>query len=97
MNTLDNISSDDIDFLLTECHKEIGKIKGELGVLLIKQDMLRRKKKQWEEEKDVLECLKSGMDFQEFLVKIPPKTMKTLNTHYTKAMDRYNEMFPEKK
>lgn len=91
---ISDLTVDEINLLISECDGEIDKIKRELGYLLIKQDMLRRKKHQWQEEKDYLEILKNGVDFNEFLVAVPNKTMKTIKGHYDKVMKRYNKMFP---
>lgn len=60
----------DIETLLQEYETEIIEHKSRLISLMIEKDSIRRKICDLEQEKDILELVKSGVDFKEHLVNI---------------------------
>lgn len=60
----------DIETLLHEYEIEIIEHKSRLISLMIEKDYIRRKICDLEQEKDILELVKSGVDFNEHLVNI---------------------------
>jgi hypothetical protein len=87
-----NLKPHEIDILLGECSNEISMIKSELTGMLIRRDSLKRKIKEWDNEKEWLQMLKDGLSFDDFLTTIPGNTLTTLKKHHQKIMKRYNEM-----
>lgn len=86
------LTLDEIDVLLAECEDEIKKLDREIRSGFIQQDMLRRKRKRWMEEKEQLELLRNGVNFDEPLIKVPKKTIHFLKQKFHKCMERYHRM-----
>jgi hypothetical protein len=94
MDTLfdEKLTNEEIDVLLLECVEEMSKLKSELGLLLIRQDSLKRKLRQWNEEKECLQLLRSGQNFNQFLTHTPYDTIKSIRKRYNSAMKRMVDM-----
>jgi tRNA G10 N-methylase Trm11 len=86
MEDLLNLSREELEILLDDCNSNISKYKSRLITLVIEKDATRRKIRQLEEEKDILEMVKSGSDFNEHLVAPKPSTMNTLHRRYLKII-----------
>ena len=68
MNDLIHVSIKDLNFVFWECTNELSYYKTLLITLLIERDNIKRKIEQLKEEKEILEIIKSGSDFNESLV-----------------------------
>lgn len=93
MESLCDLNSDEIDILLQECEQEIKDALAKLALIMIERDNLRRKIRIWREEADVLELLKSGVDFHESLIEIKPATLRTIQRRFNEAVIKYNNVF----
>jgi hypothetical protein len=82
MEELFNLTSDEIELLLKDCSSDLRNYKSKLIELIIEKDSLKRKIKQLEEEKELLEMIKSGSNFDEHLVSPRASTMNTLQKRY---------------
>lgn len=93
MDRLSELNPEEIDILTLECEQEIKDALSRLALLVIERDTLRRKIRLWREEMDVLELLKSGVDFNASLIDINPSTFRTLQKRYNQVADKYNNLF----
>ena len=87
-----DLTNEEIDLLLQECEKEIDSVRGQLGSLLIKKDMLSKKLRQWKEEKEWLQLLRDEEDFSAALVKVPHDTLKSIRDNYNRIMRRASKL-----
>lgn len=93
---MNDLTTEEIDILLSECEQEIKDALTRLANIMIERDALRRKIRVWREEMDVLELVKSGNDFSRSLVDINPITMHTLQKRYNDVVGKYNDKFAGK-
>jgi hypothetical protein len=93
MDNISDLTADEIDILIFECQKELKDATARLAHLVIERDELRRKIRIWKEELDVLELLKSGVNFEESLIEINPTTMRTIQKRFNDAALKYNQNF----
>jgi len=85
MEKLLDLNKEEIETLLYDCRTEIAQSKARLIALVIEKDSLRRKIRNLEDEKEMLEVLQSGADFSEHLTP-KPVTMNTLQRRYLKVI-----------
>lgn len=86
MDYLLELTTEQLELLLSECSNDLNKYKSKLIALIIEKEAVKRKIRQLEEEKDVLEMVKSGSDFNEHLVYPKTSTMNTLQKRYLQVM-----------
>lgn len=82
MEKLIELNKEELEILLEDCQGEISRYKSRLIDLIIEKDFVRNRLRQLEEEKDILELVKSGSDFNEHLVSAKPFTMSILQKRY---------------
>lgn len=51
---MEGLSDEDLQILIDECESELGKLRKRLGENMIERDLLRRRIKKWEKEKETL-------------------------------------------
>jgi hypothetical protein len=87
-----DLTNEEIDLLLKECEEQLDSLRGELGMIMIKKDMLNKKYRQWKDEKEWLQLLRDEDDFTTAIVKVPHDTLKSIRGHYGKLMRRASKL-----
>lgn len=87
MDNLLQLSKEEIDILVKDSEKDLIDAKVRLMELTIDRDIVRKNIKLLEEEKEYLELLRSGVDFNEHLTKCKPDTINTIQRKYLKLLN----------
>lgn len=96
MEKLLELNKEELEILITDCQTEIAECESKLISIVIEKHSLRRKIRNLEEEKDLLELVKSGTDFNEYLVSPKPATMNTMQRRYLKIIqNEFRDLNPK--
>jgi len=87
------LTSEDAKILLDECDEQIGQLKARLTLLILERDEITKKLLLWKSQRDTIELLKSGADFNNTISSTSKDTLDAIQERYLSAMKRYDTMF----
>ena len=79
-----NLKTEELKILISDCENDLNQYKSRLVSIMMEKDSIKRKIKQLEAEKELLEIIKSGSNFSKYLVDPNPATISTLQFRYAK-------------
>jgi len=92
------LNQNDIELLIEECKNELSSSMRELGMLLVKQQIIRKKITEWKSEKEWLELLRdTNFDQKQYFDSLTKGKAKTIKKRYNELMDRFNDQFSDLK
>lgn len=91
---LPDLTLEEIEILISECDEQIDQVDAELLRVLISRDKLKRQLLALKNERDMLDILKTGYDFNKQIKDIGDQdTLKLLKQRYKSMSNRLTKLF----